>query len=246
MHSTTLTTTKRLSPRSIISFIIILLLFGGGMWFWHYLHNPNRFPIRTVKVSGEYQHASNQKIEKIVSPLVKKSLFSVNLTAIRKELMQLPWVKSVVVERMWPDELMIKLSEKIPLAVWNTKGLLSSRGKLFYPERATFPQTLPQFVGPKGKQAQMLSTYRQITRLISSLDLHIVQLVLSSDMLWRMKLSNGMDVMVGEQAVLPRIKRFVRVYNTVFADKRRAKYIDLRYADGLAVKWDDTTRDAHG
>jgi cell division protein FtsQ len=101
------------------------------------------------------------------------------------------------------------------------------------------------FSGPDGQQDDILIMYQDISKIISPLDLHIVQLSLTSDMLWRMRLNNGMDVMIGNKDVLLRIQHFVQVYDKVFADERQASYIDLRYANGLAVKWQDTTRDTH-
>lgn len=243
MDSLTLTHKQMMKPKSVISLVIVSIAIICLIWLWYFLHNPEKFPIRTVKISGEYQQADKGKIQEIITPLVEKGLFSVNIKQVKLQLMMLPWTQSAVVERLWPDELMIKLSEKLPVAVWNKSGLLSNIGDTFYPDPATFPQDLPQFSGPEGKQEDILTMYQDISKIILPLDLHIVQLSLTSDMLWRMRLNNGMDVMMGNKDVLLRVQRFVQVYDKVFADERQANYVDLRYASGLAVKWQDTTRD---
>ena len=246
-NSTTLTDIKTMKPKSVVSLVITLLIVAGLAWLWYFLHNPEKFPIRTVKISGEYQATDQQKIEDIVAPLVAKGLFSVNIKQIKQELLTLPWTQSAVVERLWPDEIMIKLTEKTPVAVWNQHGLVSDTGDTFYPDPATFPQDLPQFLGPDGKQDDVLAIYQAISKIISPLDLHVVQLTLTSDMLWRMRLNNGMDVMIGNKDVLLRVRRFVEVYDKVFADERQANYVDLRYASGLAVQWQgiNTVRDSN-
>lgn len=245
MISLALTDRKMIKPKSVISLAIALIVIIGVVWLWFFLHNPEKFPIRTVKVTGEYQQSDKAKIQEIIMPLVEQGLFSVNLKQVKQQLMTLPWTDSAVVERLWPDELLIKLSEKIPAAVWDKNALVSDKGVLFYPDVSTFPQDLPQLSGPDGAQETILTMYQDISKIISPLDLHIVQLCLTSDMLWRMRLNNGMDVMIGNKDVLLRVQRFVQVYDKVFADERQANTVDLRYASGLAVKWQDTTRDTN-
>jgi cell division septal protein FtsQ len=104
--------TRITKPRSIVSITLILLIIAFLVWLWTFVHNPEKFPIRTVKVMGEYQQTDKEKIQSIVAPLVAKGLFSVNITQIKQQLLALPWTQSAVVERLWPDELMIKLAEK--------------------------------------------------------------------------------------------------------------------------------------
>lgn len=228
----------RLTRKQLLLFFGLLVLIFI-MWFWHFLNNPEQFPIKTVKVYGQYQHASKEKIKKIVFPLIAQGLFAVKIKKIQSELLQLPWISHVEVERIWPSELMITLHEKQPIAIWNKTGLVTESGKLFYPEQNSFPNNLPRFYGADGEQQSMLATYHQLSKIIAPLGLHIIKLRLTSDMLWRMRLNNGMDVMIGGQNLDERVEKFAQVYNKVFADKRQAKAIDLRYPNGLAVKWSD-------
>lgn len=239
MIKVTATRLKKNNVKPVISLVIFLLLLAFVLWAWFFVHNSRRFPVKKVNVSGNYSHIQASKIEDIVEPLVNKSLFSVDIKKIRHELMQLPWVKSAEVERMWPSQLLINLVEKTPLAVWNQRSLITASGDIFSPPLQTFPSALPQFNADVKYKMQVMKNYQAITRILSPLGLYIVQLDLTSDMLWRMKLSNGMDIMIGASQVIDRVQRFVDVYGHVFANKRRAKYIDLRYPNGLAVKWTD-------
>jgi len=52
------------------------------------------------------------------------------------------------------------------------------------------------------------------------------------------KLSNGIELILGRIDVEKRLMKFVKAYKTQLQhDKRKIEKVDLRYTNGLAVKW---------
>ena len=222
--------------RSVVWIVGVVLLLAAIFWAWLYLHNPQSFPIRRVVVAGQYTHADPASIQTLVSPLVQQGLFSADLTQIRAQLEALPWIQTAIVTRVWPDQLKITLVEKTPLALMPNGGVITDKGVIFYPLKKTVPVGLPVFDGDPREGERMVQAYQDFLHILAPLDLHISELCLTSTGMWSIRLSNGTEVIIGSQEVLPRLKRFKQVYHRIF-DHRVARSVDLRYAHGLAVQW---------
>lgn len=195
------------------------------------------FPIKTVKVYG-VNHVDEHEAQDLLEPLVSHGFFNVNIEYIRDRMLQFPWVSDIFVRRTWPDQLEITIVEKRALASWNNETLLSEGGEIFSPKFDTFPNHLAAFVGPEGKQIIMLQYFNQMNRLLAPLHAKISYLELTPYFSWKMKLDNGITLQIGHKDILTRLDHFVKVYPKIVGDRALdVDYIDLRYPNGMAVKW---------
>ncbi len=195
------------------------------------------FPIKEVKVFGA-QRLEHAEIQHIIIPLVKKGFFAVDVEAIQDRLFQLPWIGEAYVRRVWPDQIVITLIEKSPVARWNNISLLSSKGELFSPTGNTYPVELPEFVGSEGAQILMLDYFAKISNLLQPLHCRVSRLELTPAKAWNITLDNKVKLTVGYKDSLTRISHFVKVYPRVIGNRiGDVEYIDLRYSNGLAIKW---------
>lgn len=195
------------------------------------------FPIKAVKVYG-IQHANQKMIQQKLIPYVNKSFFSIDVDTIKDCLLQSPWISKASVQRIWPDQIVISVVEKIPVARWNETSLICSNGELFSPEQITFPPGLAELVGPSGQQLALLQYYKKLNSLFIPLHLKISRLELASFHSFLLTFSNGMKLSVGNKDILTRLSHFVKVYPKILNQKNdEIEYIDLRYSNGLAVKW---------
>jgi cell division protein FtsQ len=201
----------------------------------------NYFAIKEVQVVGVH-NSDQQAIQNLLMPLVNKSFFIIDVDLIKERLLQFPWVSTASVKRVWPGQVSIQITEKIPTARWNEQSLLSSAGEVFTPAAATFPMGLPQFVAPDGEQIHMLQYYAQLTRLLKPLNLKITRFALSGAQSWDLTFDNGVKLNVGYKDILTRISHFVKVYPKIVGERvNQVDYIDLRYSNGLAVHWKTIT-----
>lgn len=195
------------------------------------------FPIKTVKVYG-VNRVSQTEVHDVLFPLVNHGFFSINVEAIRDRLLQMPWVSDLHVRRIWPDQVEVTVMEKKPIASWNTGSLLSDNGELFSPRRDSIPQALPKFVGPAGQHVTMLQHYNHINQLLLPLHASVSYLELTPYLTWKLKLDNGIIMQMGHRDVLTRLSHFVKVYPKIVGTRAAdVDYIDLRYPNGVAVRW---------
>ncbi|MDE2051088.1 MAG: FtsQ-type POTRA domain-containing protein, partial [Gammaproteobacteria bacterium] len=89
-------------------------------------------PIRTVQVTGRFQHVSPGEIEQIVARQAGgQGLLTVDLPAVGRAIHALPWVDAVSVERDWPHGLSVLVVEQLAAARWGHDGLVNANGVRF-------------------------------------------------------------------------------------------------------------------
>lgn len=219
-------------------FLLLALLACIGYAGREVLFNPGYFPLTQIKVNGEFHHLNPMFIQRLVTPYLQQGFFGVSTTSLQDELQQLPWINKVAVTRHWPAELEVTIFEQQPRAHWNGNALVTGQGEVFTPADANAQQNLPYFTGPLGKQVLMLKTYEDLQQLLQPLSLTIKQLYLTDRHAWQLQLGNGIIVNLGNQDVVARLKRFAQTYQQIFAENaNKINYIDMRYSNGMAVKW---------
>lgn len=223
---------------------LVILLLASFLFAFNHLKHSQWFPIKTVRVYG-LSHSDQTDIKKLLLPLVNSSFFSVDIERMQTRLRLLPWISGTVVRKVWPDQLEVTLIEKNAIASWNNSKLLSEAGEIFMPSLASYPVGLPKFVGPNGKQIVMLEYFKQINRILMPLHAKIAYLELTPSLTWKLALDNGITLRMGQTDILTRIDHFVKVYPKIVGERAAdVEYIDLRYPNGMAVRWKTMTMKA--
>ncbi len=224
---------------------IVVAVVGTGMilglWGWQTLNDPLIFPIHRVKVEGEFIYVKRDAVQQVLLPVVGNGFFAADLSTMSKELLSMPWVGKVFVRRVWPDGLLVRIEEKKPFAHWGKGQLLARDGDLFTPDNAAVAGDLPWFWGPQGSRNLVLTNYLDMNKMLAGINVTIKQIELTMPHAWRLWLSNGMRLELGKEDALQRLQRFIAVYPQLFAaaPKNGVDYVDLRYSNGMAVRWRD-------
>lgn len=223
--------------KQVFKATLFVLFLAASFLSFNKIKVIKEFPIHQVKIYG-VKHISAAETQHMLLPLVSKGFFGVEVDLIKEQLLQIPWVGDVSVRRVWPDQVIIAISEKNPIARWNENSLLSSAGEVFNPASNSYPTDLPQFIGPEGKQMVVMEFYSEINSLLNPLHLKIKRLELSPYLSWDLEFENGVKVRLGYKDVLTRVGHFVKVYSKIVGERASdVDYVDLRYPNGLAVRW---------
>ncbi len=192
------------------------------------------FALHHVEVKGNLGHVREANIKLVANRGVRGNFFTVDLEDVRTAFEKLPWVREARVSRRWPDTLVLEIVEHTPLAHWNGNELVSSEGEVF---NASLETKLPSFTGYAGSGKEVTEAYHRFGEILAPLDLRIKELSFSQRRAWRFKTESGMEVALGRLDAEPRLMRFVQQYPKL--NERLGApptYVDLRYADGFAVK----------
>jgi cell division protein FtsQ len=227
----------------IFQLLMVGALAMGIFWGWRYLINPSHFPIRVVKLQATYTHIDPRQLQQIIVPFVSRGFFGLNEARLQQSLLsKLPWINKAELQRIWPDIVVIRITEYHPAAHWVSDKLIDVNGKLFSVPEASRLQNLPLLNGPAAYQKQIWDLYLAMSKSLLPLRLRIQKLEMDNRQAYSLVLNNGAQVLLGRREPLPRLQRFVKVYPKIFTPTRaQAERIDLRYQNGLTVKWRDET-----
>ena len=209
-----------------------------GAYGWQKITLPVILPIKHVQISGLFAHLSPAELETKASNAIRGGFITVSVAGIKRELMRDEWISEVAVRRVWPDSLLIYVTEHEPVALWGSSGLISSEAVIFSPPQDTFPAGLPFLNGPRGSEASVLEKYKFLKMELDRRGMEIDTLALTERRAWQFRLADGPLVLVGRKDVDGRFERFFHFAVPYQTDRLlRAEMVDMRYTNGFAVKW---------
>ena len=223
---------------------VVLMGLGAGVWWW--LRHP-MFAIRAITVQGEVTRNNAITLRANVVPQLQGNFFTLNLDQARQVFESVPWVRTAVVHRDFPNRLRAELQEHQPLALWGDDGantLLNQQGQVFE-ANAEDPEVegLPRLKGPVAQSLEVLQMYRYLKPILAAADMDIDRLELSPRGSWRVVTDRGAQLELGrgsQQEVGELVQMFLRTLSQVTARYGRTPTAlaaaDLRHKDGYALR----------
>lgn len=214
----------------------MLLLCGVAACTWTGIHSGDALA-RRVYLAGELDQATADRIARTVAPYLGVPFFDVDIADMAARLKALPWLAAVSVDRRWPDGVVIRVTDRKPIARWGDGQVLTADFAVIEPLPGTTLPPLPQLAGPPGTGERVYTRFVNMNRQLAAAgDRHIVALELNARGAWSATLADGLELRFGRDHLALRLQRFI---NYALARIPRALasagYVDLRYSDGFAV-----------
>jgi len=223
---------------SLMAGLLFLVAAAGVAWISMGIFTRDQWPIHWLEVSGAFERVSAERVRTRLEPLVDGSYFTVDLGAVRDAARDLDWVSDVQVRKQWPDTVRVLVFEHQPLAHWTGDQLLGAGGVAFEVPGAREFQGLPWLEGPNGAEHQVFDTWRAWNETLFGVGLEIERIRLDRRGAWSLELNNGTRAQLGREEPSLRLERLVASWpNLVRLHEKAPMIIDLRYANGFAVRW---------
>ncbi len=229
--------------RQLNAIAVTLTIIATAFLAWALVGWTTRLPgfaYRDVVVTTPLARTSGPHLEAVIRSELRGTFFTMDLDAARASLGRVPWVRSVALRRQWPRRLEIEVDEHEPLARWNERALVNTRGEVFV---ANYAGELPEFTGPDGQAAVMTERYREWGALLAPLDLRVQGLNLSARGGWALRAADDggpLTLEIGRDDLAGRLARFIGVYARTVAvlarTGKRVDHVDLRYRNGFAAR----------
>lgn len=218
--------------------LLVALLAGSYLLVQRLLPYADR-PVAQVVVEGELGYVSRETVQQRIAPYVERTFFDVDLPGLRHELEQMPWIARADVRRVWPDQVRVRLDEQLPIARWGN-DLLNGKGEAFAPSDPSRYEHLPQLYGPQRAQQRVMQQYQLLSQMLRPMGFTIASLELHERGSWFLTTRQGIELLLGRDQLVEKIRRFGTVYRQALeAQRDNIARVDLRYANGLAVAWHD-------
>lgn len=219
--------------------LVLVALIALGWMGWRHLQRPNTLPFRHVRLEQPTEHLTSAMIRQLVWSHLDGGFFSLKVEPLKEAFSHEPWIESVSIRREWPDTLLLTIVERQGVARWGKQGVVSASGDIFYPRIDSTSSKLPTLNVPKSSIKTVLNDFDQFKERLDAINLKIVSLTLNSDTHeYELYLSGGIQMSLGRENVLPKLSDFIRLYPKVVKERsNQIEHVDLRYANGFAIKW---------
>lgn len=221
------------------------------------------FTLRSISVDGDLARNSVATLRANAIKHMAGNFFTISLARSKQAFESVPWVRSAVVRRVWPNRLAVTLEEHHAAAYWEQINgvseklnpaersgnptdeleprLVNSVGEVFEANLGDVEdERLPTLEGPSGQAAAMLTMLRRLQSVFEPMQANIETLHLSERGSWAVTLEDGAQIELGRGAVddvLARTQRFASTLVQVTSQYRvPLQYADLRYPQGYAVQ----------
>lgn len=195
-------------------------------------------PIRHVRVEGEFANLDPEALRKVLLPLLQRNYVRVDLQAVEQAAAGLPWVAAARVARIWPDTVVVDITERNPVARWGNDSLISDNGVVFPADGSGDADysDLPSLEGPSGHEVEVLAMLKRLNEKFTKDRVTVVDLRLSERLAWKARLSDGLEIVYGNQDPLAATDRLLTVLLRLAEYHPGAlKRLDFRYRSGFAV-----------
>jgi len=201
-------------------------------------------PIKKIRAQGEFANVSEKMILNAIANDVKGGYLWIDVHNLQDKIEKLAWVKIATVKRVWPDSIVVKITEQKAYAVWKNKGLLNELGEKFEPIEVS-KNDLPILSGPVDLNVKVMNEYKKFEAQLNEIGLSIHEINLDDRRAVYLQLSNEIKISLGRSKYQKRLNRFITAYKiNLFKHSNKIDYVDMRYTNGFSIKWKEDTQAA--
>jgi cell division protein FtsQ len=218
--------------------LLVAVLATGIYWAWIYASPWTNQPIRQVVLQGDIPRSEQQIILAQLQNQDLGRFFSVNLNQVKDQVESNVWVDGATVSRVWPDRLMVELSPQVIVARWGDGQVLNHHWQVLDLDLSlvTNLEALPVLQGPLDQTQKMAASFRSMSAVLAREELAINTLRMAKRGAVDLALDNDIEVLLGRDEGMQRLRRVVQIYDTDLASlKQPIARIDGRYPHGVAV-----------
>lgn len=234
--------------------LVVLAVLGAGAWGVGYLLSDEEkaglrtqlealdpLPIKHIEIRGR-ELTEESDILAMLGTHTGNGLFGFSVESARKRLDTLPFVDHSTVERRLPGTVIVTLTERVPVAIWQTHGhfvLINKAGEKVSEEDisaadANVFRKMPLVVG-RGANTQaadviaILNRYPEVRK-------RVLALVRIGERRWNVVLRNGTQLLLPEGQEEAAAKRLTEYQDSLRLLDRPLAAIDMRLPDRMVIR----------
>ena len=194
-------------------------------------------PVTSIKIEGDFKRVSNKRVDSILSELMNQGFLTINQSKYKNRLENIDWVKSVRINKVWPNKINVLLIEDDVVGLWNKKLLLNSSGELYNLDQRVVPKELIQFFGPDDRVNDVYERFNLYNDELVTRGILIEKIELNLRGSWEITIRPSIKIKLGEKDTQERFERFLTIWDqSLLENFELISYIDLRYREGFVIK----------
>lgn len=232
-----------LASKLFLAGVVIYLVYAS----YSFLISDSRFKIADVSFRGHHSLMEEQLLDWL-GPIHGENLFTYDLTKTSERLAEHPWILSASVQRKFPQEIQIELTERVPYArvkfekifLMDNFGVILSEETPKYKDLPLIVQSnkgaKPEnFSGDKVIQSLKFMHYFNKLSFFENNPLDIAELKGDSRIIFFTR-NRDLQIQMSMEALTEGFKKFMIVLDTLEGENMKIQMIDLSFKDQVVVR----------
>lgn len=197
------------------------------------------FSVASIEIRG-LAEADSTEISDRIDVSETSSLLMVDAEKARARISEIPWVSDVTVKKLYPNRIVVELTERRPFALWQDDGkvkVVDKSGTVTSEVIETRNAGLPLVVG----QGANLRVTEAISLMESAPSIRgrIRAAVLVAQRRWNLVTTDGIEILLPEEGAEQALARVAQLQDAKKLLDRDLVVVDLRVPDRLFVRLSD-------
>ncbi len=191
------------------------------------------FEVKRVEVSG-VNRIDELKVYEITLAQKDRSMVLVDIDQVRDDLIANGWIKEARISRRLPDTLVVEITEREPMAVWQRGGKLSLIDKTGFPLEDISKEEIPDLPVLVGKKAnQRVPELTKLLDVAPALKPMVTGATWIGNRRWNLEFDSGETLALpeGEDTAAAALLNFARMDGVNRLLGRGVVHFDLRDAE---------------
>mgnify|MGYP001460613488 FL=1 len=225
--------------QTIIIFVFLLPLILIGLVTYDNFNQS----IDRVVINGELNYLSERDVIDLIDENVQTGFLTLNLPDLNRKIVEQDWIRSSSIRRSWPATLIVNIEEEIPVARWGEQQILNNVGDYIDVINKDSVSHLPVIFSQAGDTKEIIKIYQLISELLGPVGLRIDEVESDNAGSWTLTVVSDIKIILGRDQLVEKLQRLQSVWMAeLSSQEKNINVIDLRYPNGLAVKWKQNTR----
>lgn len=180
-----------------------------------------------------------QRLQQQIKELNQTHYLTADMMKIRDTVLQQQWVDEVIISRLWPNQILVKVIPRQAVARWGKTGRwVNEQGEIFSVYQAENTQDFATLSGPNDQAKYIMQMYQDVEQLFAPFGLRLVTVHLTERMTWLFQFDNGLRIMVDQNNTMLKLQQLSQIAKTQLKPVwNNIVGFDLRYRDGFAIQW---------
>lgn len=240
--------------KTLLDWFTKLLLAGvvgyGIFMGYQFVTSSPQFEISQVTLTGN-QTLPEKELHQWLGPVTGENIFLLNLDNLSTRLAGHPWIQTVSVRKVFPQNIVVDVRERKPYAriKLDRVYVMDNFGVLLSPEASEYSH-LPLIIQPWSGEKTVLGQTAALEGVIESLQtMHYLNKmpffadnpIKTSDIddFYRVTFTTGdgrLKIFMGLETIKQDFQNFLIVRDTLAKDRKNIEHIDLSFKDKIVVK----------
>ena len=232
-----------LASKLFLAGVVIYFVYAS----YNFLISDPRFKISDVSFRG-HNSLMEEQLLNWLGPIHGENLFTYDLTKTSERLAEHPWILSASVQRKFPQEIQIELTERVPYArvkfekvfLMDNFGVILSEETPKYKDLPLIAQSnkgaMPEnFSGDKVIQSLKFMHYFNKLSFFENNPMDIAELKGDSRIIFFTR-NRDLQIQMSMEALKEGFRKFMIVLDTLEGENMKIQMIDLSFKDQVVVR----------